>query len=175
MSDIQGNDYVVGCQVSVKTQNEEVQGEVFAFDEASGTVLIRQQGSTPFHNHLRLLRTSYIKSIEKASEPIDPLAPLPMVDMQRCRDRETKALQAAYAEAAKTGVGVSSEAQQVFDALSKTMPCQWKQQNIVILNEVELRPPYGLDDCSTAHQSDVITLERVKKVLTAERRRIGLD
>ena len=139
MSDIQGNDYVVGCQVSVKTQNEEVQGEVFAFDEASGTVLIRQQGSTPFHNHLRLLRTSYIKvthlsatcqhlclplpgplyvwpcqspsrlelpavsicktpavmlqSIENASEPIDPLAPLPMVDMQRCRDRETKALQ----------------------------------------------------------------------------------
>lgn len=47
-------------------------------------------------------------------------------------------LQAAYAEAAKTGVGVSSEAQQVFDALSKTMPCQWKQQNIVILNEVRL-------------------------------------
>jgi len=45
-------------------------------------------------------------------------------------------MQAAQAEAAKTGVGVSSKAQHVFDALSKTMPCHWKQHNIVILNEV---------------------------------------
>lgn len=47
-----------------------------------------------------------------------------------------KLRQAAQAEAAKTGIGVSAEAQQVFDALSKTMPCHWKQQNIIILNEV---------------------------------------
>lgn len=47
-----------------------------------------------------------------------------------------KLCQAAQAEAAKTGIGVSTEAQQVFDALSKTMPCHWKQQNIIVLNEV---------------------------------------
>lgn len=51
--------------------------------------------------------------------------------------------QAAQAEAAKTGIGVSTEAQQVFDALSKTMPCHWRQQSIIILNEVMLPWAYG--------------------------------
>ena len=84
--------------------------------------------------------------------------------MQRCRDRESKAVQvrlasvpklfslaklqllkkyafdqAAQAEIAKTGVGVTSEAQQVFDALSKTMPCHWKLQSIIVLNEAGLQ------------------------------------
>lgn len=97
--------------------------------------------------------------------------------------------QAAQAEAAKTGVGVSTEAQQVFDALAKTMPCHWRQQSIIILNEVsverhsdanivylcetegvhtlqvELRPPYCLSDCSTESSHDLTTLERVRKVV----------
>ena len=47
--------------------------------------------------------------------------------------------QVAQAEAAKTGIGVSNEAQQVFDALSKTMPCHWAQQSIIVLNEVRLK------------------------------------
>lgn len=166
MSDVAATDFPVGCAVSVVTQGEEVQGEVFAFDSASDTVLIHQQGSTPFHSNLRFLKVAYLKSVQTGASPGRPVAPLPTVDAQRCKDREVKALQAAQAEAAKTGVGVSNEAQQVFDALSKTMPCQWKQQNIVILNEVELSPPYGLDNCSTEHSHNVTTLERVKKVVS---------
>ncbi|KAL3147660.1 hypothetical protein ABBQ32_002413 [Trebouxia sp. C0010 RCD-2024] len=174
MSDAEAIDWVVGCNVTVQTKNEEVQGEVFAYDKGSNTVLIRQQGSTPFHSNLRLLKASYIKNVNNVLPPAQPVEPLPLVDMQRCRDRESKALQAAQAEAAKTGIGVSTEAQQVFDALSKTMPCHWRQQSIIILNEVELQPPYGLSNCSTENPSDLATLERVKKVLTAERQRLGL-
>ena len=61
MSDVAATDFPVGCTVSVVTQGEQVQGEVFAFDSASDTVLIHQQGSTPFHSNLRLLKVAYLK------------------------------------------------------------------------------------------------------------------
>lgn len=61
MSDPDATDWVIGCNLRVQTKNEEIQGEVFAYDKGSNTVLIRQQGSTSFHSILRLLKVSYIK------------------------------------------------------------------------------------------------------------------
>ena len=61
MSDSEATDWVTGCNLTIQTQNEEIQGEVFAYDKGSNTVIIRQQGSTPFHSDLRLLKVSYIK------------------------------------------------------------------------------------------------------------------
>mgnify|MGYP002630218891 FL=1 len=67
------------------------------------------------------------------------------------------------------GENVSAEAQEIFDALARTLPCRWKEQVIVVLEEVTIAPPYvepkGGDD---------LFRDRIKNVLVHERRRLGI-
>ena len=83
-------------------------------------------------------------------------------------------LQLAEASLARVGVGVTKEAQSIFDALSKTMPCTWKDKTIVVMEAVHVAPPYSIDSCASKSEGHSGALDRVKKVLQAERQRLGL-
>jgi hypothetical protein len=73
---------------------------------------------------------------------------------------------------AKVGVGVTKEAQSIFDALSKTMPCTWQGSSISVMDSALIGPPYTTEDMTLI--GDKGAFERVKKVLQAERTRMGL-
>jgi hypothetical protein len=73
---------------------------------------------------------------------------------------------------AKVGVGVTKEAQSIFDALSKTMPCTWQGSAISVMDSALVQPPYTTGDMTIT--GDKAAFERVKKVLQAERSRMGL-
>lgn len=42
---------------------QEISGEVFAYDKATGCLVLLQPGSTPFHHNLRMLKTSFVKTV----------------------------------------------------------------------------------------------------------------
>ena len=72
---------------------QEVEGEIFAYDKSTNCLVLVQPGSTPFHHNLRMLKTSYVKAVLSAVPPgSPPSTQLPFVDMQRCREREEKAI-----------------------------------------------------------------------------------
>ena len=69
------------------------------------------------------------------------------------------------------GKGVSKEAQAVFDALEKTMPCDWREQTIVLYEgAIEIGPPYSLESCRFAGEGgeNEMMMGRVKTVLEQE-------
>lgn len=46
------------------------------------------------------------------------------------------------------GVGVTEQAQRLFDNLSKTMPCQWQNTTIEVFDAVLITSPYTLKNCT---------------------------
>ncbi|KAG0252464.1 hypothetical protein BG011_006950 [Mortierella polycephala] len=94
------------------------------------------------------------------------------VQLDKIQQREQQAVRDAQAAAARIGVGVSSIGQDIFDALSKTLPCRWANDQIVVMDEVIIAPPYEPENCK-ANASSSYTLARVKKVLEGERMRLA--
>jgi hypothetical protein len=115
---------------------QEVEGEVFACNVGARVITVQQPGSTPFHHNLHLIKEDIIRSFESAAPSAEHDSELPVVDEQRSRVREARAVRAAQLEAAKIGVGVTPDAQKIFDALAKTLPCRWDGTVIVVLEEV---------------------------------------
>jgi hypothetical protein len=74
--------------------------------------------------------------------------------------------------AANIGVGVTQEAQDIFDALARTLPCRWEGKTIAVMDEVTIVPPYR--DCAGAAGGDPRAVERVGKVLAMEKSKLGL-
>ena len=72
---------------------------------------------------------------------------------------------------AAIGIGVSEHAQAVFDALERTMPCEWRGRAIHVYGgEVRVAPPYGTRDAAFLEGAagNEMMLQRVRTVLDEE-------
>ncbi|KAL0862899.1 hypothetical protein Bca101_042017 [Brassica carinata] len=69
------------------------------------------------------------------------------------------------------GVGVTAEAQKIFDAFSKTLPVQWVNKDILVSGEVRICSPYH-DDCVTG--GTTTARDQIKAVLKQVRQELQL-
>jgi protein LSM12 len=101
-----------------------------------------------------------LQVVEKA--PVDAVLSLPHVSEEELLKMEQKNKGIAERALASIGKDVSAEAQAIFDALNKTMPCEWEGQNIRVMEEVLIKPPYQPQNCVS---SNTQVLSRIKKVV----------
>ena len=71
------------------------------------------------------------------------------------------------ADEARRGKGVSREAQDIFDALARTLPARWDGESIVVLDAVVIAKPYRSEDCRAGKGVQPQMLQRVRKVVSA--------
>lgn len=142
---------VIWCRTFI---GEEYEGEVMGYDESTQAVVIKSApGKTQSKAvydvsiiNLNFVDHSNFKLIERSRS--DP-PPLPDLDKVKTERRLKTAKE-------RVGVGVSPEGQQLFDFIQKRISdCMWDGQNIVVLRDIEIKPPYQLENC-TGHDKSYI-------------------
>ncbi|MCO5560437.1 hypothetical protein L7F22_014052 [Adiantum nelumboides] len=137
-------DFVVGCRLAIKTTlGDYLEGQVLTLDKPSNLLVLQDIGQTGPRRNLRFLKVNCIKESTFLGHGDDALNLKDfMLDMESLKAREEGAIRQAEAEAERIGIGVTAEAQDIFDALSKTLPVRWDNRIIVVMNEVRVSSPY---------------------------------
>lgn len=154
----------------------ETVGTVYSYIATPSTLVIQVPSQTavgPSYNY-KVLRTSNIKSLEILSKSIDKtkVAQIAEVDSAQIPKVVKRNTEAVELRNNTINSNVSKEGQHIFNAVYKTMPnVRWDGVSIVILDEVQIDPPYGIDSVKSIlpnhddedEESDAIRL--IKKIV----------
>jgi len=169
--------------------NEVISGTVYCTDEVSQTVVLQK----PLHHtttsvEMRIVQVACIQKEEKL--PLDDesssnnnsgseLKSLPAIQKKILEEREKKAIRLAEESFRHINQNATSKGQAVFDRLLKACnEVVWKGESILVLNQIQVDPPYGQEECkilksnkenpnnSSATLQDG-SLDRVKKIVAA--------
>jgi len=98
--------------------------------------------------------------------------PIGLVDIKHVQQREEERIKKLKDEERNKGKGVTKEAQAIFDSFRRiNMPIRWHNQEMIVHEAVIIAPPYRPEDCKCQKEKQE-TLNRVKKVLEGERRKL---
>lgn len=164
----EGEYFNIGSIVTCTTcYNQKLQGEVLAFDVDSKMLAIKSSAASGKHNvhDVRMINLNYCSDVKVIKESSDsPLPEISKLNLQKLNNRLNTNKEEKRKRMNYIGVDVSDEAQKVFNAIVKTLSeSRWDGKNIVVMDEVTIRPPYGVDDCQGKQGSQV--LNHVRKII----------
>lgn len=196
LSSFMGNiplESIIGLRVKIRTLLNETQtGEIYAYDAITNTLALQKELKTslPYSTtwDFNILKISCLKEIQvigdtsetlmnknemaKNNNPFIHSQPhLRPVSLDVLSVREQASRKEHQAAIARKGIGVTQEAQDLFDSLSRTLPCRWEKQSIIVLDEVCIDPPYTVETCWSSSKNSK-SYSRVCKVLEGERQRL---
>jgi len=144
-----------GSVVAVKTCfNHAIEGEVIAFDYNKRVLLIKCPASSggSSHNNVHLINLDYVTDVQikkDVKKEDNSATALPHLDISKVERKSRTAIEERRRLAEAFASGITDDGIKVFLHLSKTIGnVTWDGKNIIVMNNVEISPPYKSDNCS---------------------------
>jgi protein LSM12 len=180
---------LAGLQVKLKLiDGQYLEGRIYALSQSTSTLILEQRSTSLLKNvsSFHLLKFESVESIEliipnEEDIHLDVSTPS-YVHVDRFAGRLQQAGIAFRKRLSKQGKNVTAEAQLIFDMISRTTPCRWEEPDIIVFDQIRVRPPYfTAESCSimAGHDSEHKiplenheALQRVHRMLQAVKQRV---
>merc|ERR1712002_246900 len=154
---------------------KKIQGEVMAFDYHTKMLVLKTpskemptkdaQGS----HDIQIINLNMVTSVDSIKEAASAPPPLTNLNTSKIATRLKQHVEEKTKAINYVGVGVSPIAQSLLDTISRQYAeVVWQGDNIVVLDQVVIGPPYGVDNCKINGNGDKPTLplfQQVKKIV----------
>ncbi|KAM0793071.1 hypothetical protein ACM66B_000556 [Microbotryomycetes sp. NB124-2] len=167
------------------SKERELEGVLWTYDARSSMLVLCSNATaaatSPDARSFQLVNTRQVKSVkvlsttrDRSKLPQEDVVNLSLPSPTELAARADKAVQQDVLRRSKLGPeGVSGQAQQLFDALSKTLPVRWHGKSFVVMDSVLVEEPYRAQDVKAGKDAGQY-VERVRKVIEGERQRLGI-
>jgi len=152
--------------------NEKVKGVVYCTDEVSQTVVLKKSLThTTLTSEIFVVQANAVMKKEVVLENADEKdsVPLGIVTKKALEQQERRAVKLAEEALQHINQQASPAGQAVFDRLLKACnQVEWMNDSILVLNQIQVDPPYGVENCrllSDAGRQSEGSLDRVKKIV----------
>ncbi|MCJ1473402.1 hypothetical protein MMC13_002053 [Lambiella insularis] len=151
-----------------------LEGTLFTVSPALNLLTLTCPGAiaTEFTYHFLPLSAVQTFTLLSLPSPSVLTPPLGALDHSALQSRLESTIARLKAEEARKGKGVTRDAQEIFDRIARTMPTRWDDKDIVVNENVVIQAPYRPEDCRAESGASKESLNRVKKVLGEERKKL---
>ncbi|MCJ1450860.1 hypothetical protein MMC28_001194 [Mycoblastus sanguinarius] len=164
----------VGARIRLQTTipaHPTLEGTLYTICSLTNLLALTTSGASPSHHILPLSALTNFTLLSTTTAPPPPLAPISPSFVQA---RAANALARAHEKASKVNRTVPKEAQEIFDALSRTLPTRWEGKDFVVMDQIIVKGPgYRAEDCKAGKDAGKDSLGRVRKVLENERKKLA--
>ena len=153
------------------------EGTIFTSDPITNLLVINTATPTAATGDYHIIPVSRLQSINIISVPggggsdasfVKATPPIGPLNIASLRAREETAVRRLQQQQLKQGKNVTAEAQEIFNALDRTMPVKWAGQDIIISDNVLISKPYRTDDCRALDDTvNGSAVQRVRKVVSS--------
>lgn len=159
-------------ELTLKGVDEKVKGVVYCTDEISQTVVLKKALThTTLSSEIFVVQANAVTNSQiieqEASE--EEKIPIGNVSKKALEQQEKRAIRLAEEALQHINQKATPEGQAVFDRLLKACnEVVWKGESIQVLNQIQVDPPYAVDNCrliSDDGRQAEGSLERVKKIV----------